>query len=402
MRNRLPALQTQPSETAQIAADWLQVRACVLSEPGQPVHVETLALEPPRRGEVLVRVAAAGVCHSDLRLADGQLGDGRWPIVLGHEGAGVIEAVGAGVEGLAPGDHVVLCFVPACGVCEACLSGRRTLCQPAGSNSVAGTLMDGTSRLRRPGGTVIQHGLMVACFAEFTVVPAAGAIPIPDELPLWEAALLGCGVLTGIGAVTHAAGVRVGDHVCVIGCGGVGLQVIAGARLAGAASIIAVDRGPEKLERALARGATHAVDAAAADPVDQVQQIAGGGVDYAFEVVGLGSTIRQAWDTLRPGGTAIVVGLAPRGVEVTLPAIEFLSEKAIKGTYYGSADPRAVLPGLIDLVRSGRLSLGDVVSDVIELDGIEAAFDRLRRGVGGRSIVIIDRDLAGLAPGARG
>jgi Zn-dependent alcohol dehydrogenase len=247
---------------------------------------------------------------------------------------------------------------------------------------------------------VIQHGLMVACFAEFAVVPAAGAIAIPDDVPLWQAALLGCGVVTGIGAVWHAARVRVGDRVCVIGCGGVGLQVIAGARLAGASSIIAVDIGVAKLERALARGATHAVDAAAADPVAQIREIARDGVDYAFEVVGSAKTIRQAWDALRPGGTAIVVGLAPAGVEVALPAIEFLSEKGIRGSYYGSADPRAVLPGLIELVRSGRLQLADVVSDIIELDGVEAAFARLRRGEGSRSVVVVDGELAGARAGA--
>ena len=383
------------------AVGAIAVRACVLREPGRPVDVETVLLEPPRRGEVLVRVAAAGVCHSDVHLADGMLGEGRSPIVLGHEGAGVVEAVGAGVEGLAPGDHVVFCFVPSCGVCEACRSGRRTLCEPAGANSLAGTLMDGTSRLRAADGTALQHGLMVACFAEFAVVPTGGAISIPKDVPLWQAALLGCGVVTGTGAVTRAAGVRVGDRVCVIGCGGVGLQVIAAARLAGAASIIAVDLRADKLEHALSRGATHAVDATAADPAAEIRAMTGGGVDYAFEVVGSPATIRAAWDALRPGGTAIVVGLTPAGVEVSLPAIEFLSEKGIKGCYYGSADPRAVLPGLVELVRSGRLELGDVVSDLIELDGVEAAFERLRRGEGDRSVVIIDRDLAG-APGGAG
>jgi Zn-dependent alcohol dehydrogenase len=397
----LRALQTLPSESESRETALTEMRACVLREPGRPVAVETVLLEPPRRGEVLVRVAAAGVCHSDVHLADGMLGDGRSPIVLGHEGAGVVEAVGSDVEGHAPGDHVVFCFVPSCGVCDACRSGRRTLCEPAGANSLAGTLMDGTSRLRASDGTALQHGLMVACFAEFAVVPAGGAISIPQDVPLWQAALLGCGVVTGMGAVTRVAGVRVGDRVCVIGCGGVGLHVIAAARLAGAASIIAVDLRPDKLEHALRRGATHAVDATAVDPAAEIATITGGGVDHAFEVVGSSATIRAAWDALRPGGTAIVVGLAPVGVEVSLPAIEFLSEKGIKGCYYGSADPRAVLPGLVELVRSGRLELGDVVSDLIELDGVETAFERLRRGEGDRSVVIIDRDLAGPPHGAR-
>jgi S-(hydroxymethyl)glutathione dehydrogenase/alcohol dehydrogenase len=377
----------------------LQMRAVVLREPGRPVAVQTVLLEPPRRGEVLVRVVAAGVCHSDVHLADGLLGEGRWPMVLGHEGAGIVQAVGDAVDAVAPGDHVAFCFVPSCGLCEACRSGRRTLCQPAARNTVAGTLMDGSSRLRTPDGTMLQHGLMVACFAEFAVVPAGGAIPIPHDLPLWQAALLGCGVVTGIGAVTRAAGVRIGERVCVIGCGGVGLHVIAGARLAGAATIIAVDRGGVKLEHALLRGATHAIDATAADAAAEIRAITQGGVDYAFEVVGSADTIRTAWDALRPGGIAVVVGLAPAGVEVSLPAIEFLSEKSIIGSYYGSADPAETFPGLVELVRSGRLELGDVVSDLIELDGVEDAFERLRRGHGGRSVVILDPKLAGARSG---
>jgi S-(hydroxymethyl)glutathione dehydrogenase / alcohol dehydrogenase len=378
----------------------LQMRASVMREPGLPVAVEEVALDPPRRGEVLVRVAAAGVCHSDLHLADGALGDGRWPIVLGHEGAGVVEAVGEDVVGLAAGDHVVFCLVPSCGQCDACRAGRRTLCEPAGARSFAGTLLDGSSRLRTVDGAVLQHGLGIACFAEYAVVSAGGLIKIPDEIPLWQAALLGCGVVTGFGAVSHAARVRIGERVCVIGCGGVGLQVIAAARLAGASQIIAVDRSDDKLEHAIRRGATHAVDASISDAAAEVRAISGGGVDYAFEVVGLAATIRTAWDALRAGGRAIVVGLAPRGVEVSLPAIEFLSEKAIIGSYYGSSDPAATLPGLVELVLSGRIELADVVSHLIELDGIEAAFGRLRRGEGDRSVVVIDEALAGIS--ARG
>ncbi len=377
----------------------LQMRAAVLREPGRPVAVEEVLLDPPRRDEVLVRVAAAGVCHSDVHLADGVLGDGRWPIVLGHEGAGVVQAVGEDVDELALGDHVVFCMVPSCGVCSACRAGRRTLCKPAGRSSFAGTLLDGTSRLRALDETVLQHGLTVACFAQYAVVSARGAIRIPDQIPLWQAALLGCGVVTGFGAVTHAARVRIGERVCVIGCGGVGLQVIAAARLAGAAQIIAVDRREEKLEHAIRRGATHAVNASAGDAAREVRALTGGGVDYAFEVVGSAATIRTAWDALAPGGRAIVVGLAPAGVEVSLPAIQFLSEKAIIGSYYGSADPAQTFPGLIELVLSGRLELADVVSDLIELHQLEEAFDRLRRGEGDRSVVVMDSGLAGVQAG---
>ncbi len=369
--------------------------AVVLREPGRPVGLETVTLAAPRRGEVLVRVAAAGVCHSDVHLADGRLGAGRWPMVLGHEGAGVIEAVGEGVDALTIGDHVAFCFVPACGSCQACRAGRRTLCETAGRFGVTGMLMDGTSRLRASDGTVLQHGLMVACFAQFAVVPTAGAVPLPASIPLWQAALLGCGVVTGIGAVNRA-GLHVGASVCVIGCGGVGLQVIAGARLAGAGTIVAVDVDEAKLELALRRGATHALRAAdGAHVVEEVMALTGGGVEHAFEVVGRPETIRQAWDVLRPGGTATVVGLAPVGVEVALPAIEFLSEKTITGSYYGSSDVHASLGRLVQLVVDGRLDLGEVVSDVIALDDVQAALDRLRRGEGARSVIVIDEDLAG-------
>ena len=373
----------------------MRIRAAVLREPGRPVAIEEVELAPPGEREVLVRVAAAGVCHSDVRLADGALGAGRWPLVLGHEGAGVVEAVGAGVTNVRPGDHVAFCFVPACGSCRMCRAGRTNLCETAGACGVAGTLLDGTSRLSLPDGTVLQHGLMTACFAEHTVVDAAAAVPLPRDLPLWQAALLGCGVVTGIGAVRNTAGVAKGETVCVIGCGGVGLHVVAGARLAGAAQIIAVDRDAAKLDLALRRGATDAVDASSGDTAAAVLELSGGGVDHAFEVVGRPETMRLAWDVLRPGATAVVVGLAPVGVEVVLPAIEFLSEKTIKGCYYGSANVSEELPGLVELVASGRLELGEVVSHVDGLEGVEPALERLRRGEGVRTVLLLDQELAG-------
>jgi S-(hydroxymethyl)glutathione dehydrogenase / alcohol dehydrogenase len=393
-------MQTSLAEPSASERGAIEMRACVLREPGTRVAVETVRLDPPRRGEVLVRVAAAGVCHSDLHLADGELGAGRWPIVLGHEGAGVVEAIGEGVTGLDLGDHVVFCFVASCGVCSACRTGRRTLCEPVGLHSVAGMLFDGSSRLRAADGTVLQHGLTVACFAEHAVIAAAGAIAVPKSIPLWQAALLGCGAVTGFGAVTHAARVKIGERVCVIGCGGVGLQVIAAARLAGAATIVAVDRRPEKLEHALRRGATHVVDAGAADPAAEVRRLSTGGVDHAFEVVGTAGTIRLAWDALRAGGEAIVVGLAPAGVEVALPAIEFLAEKSIRGSYYGSADPAETMAGLVELVRAGRLELADVVSHLISLDEVEDALGRLRRGEGDRSVIVVAPELAGVEAGS--
>ncbi len=237
---------------------------------------------------------------------------------------------------------------------------------------------------------------MVACFAEYAVVPARGAVRVPRSIPLWEAALLGCGVVTGIGAVNRA-GVRVGDSVCVIGCGGVGLQVIAGARLAGATTIVAVDRTADKLELARRRGATDTVIATERDVAERVRAIADGGVEHAFEVVGSAATIRQAWDVLRPGGTVTVVGVTPQGADVVLPAIDFLSEKTITGSYYGSSDVHTALDQIVQLVISGRLELGEVVSDLIGLDEVEAALERLRHGLGFRSVIVIDEGLAGAA-----
>ena len=376
----------------------MRIRAAVLHAYGIPLEVCDLELDDPGPGEVRVRVAAAGVCHSDLHLADGHLGAGRHPIVLGHEGAGLVEAVGDGVAHVAPGAPVAFCFVPACGACGACLAGRRNLCEPAAAAAWAWTLLDGTSRLRLPGGDPVQHFNFVSCFAERCVVPAACAVPIPAELPLWQASLLGCGVVTAVGAVRNAARVAAGETVCVIGCGGVGLQLVAAARLAGAGRVIAVERDPAKLALALARGATDGVPAAAPhDPRAGVLALAPGGVDHAFEAVGAPATIRLAWDVLRPGATATVVGIAPPGAEVALPARDLLSEKGIRGSYYGSGDAAALLASMAELTAAGDFPVADVVTHVTDLDGIDAAFGRLRAGEGARTVALVDLELAGHA-----
>jgi S-(hydroxymethyl)glutathione dehydrogenase / alcohol dehydrogenase len=378
-----------------VSAETIATRAAVLREPGRSVEIETVRLDPPRAGEVQVRVAAAGVCHSDVHLADGVLGNNRWPMVLGHEGAGVVEAVGADVTHVAPGDRVAFCFVPSCGRCAPCRAGRTTLCDVAGTNMARGTLMDGTSRLHDGNGEMLQHGLMVACFAERCVVDGASAVPLPDGLPLWQAALLGCAVVTGVGAVRNVARVQIGETACVIGCGGVGLQVISGLVLSGASRIIAVDRDAAKLELAIARGATAGV-VSGPDAAREVRRLAGGdGVDHAFEVVGRGETIRIAWDALRPGGSAVVVGLAPRGVEVSVPAIEFLSDKSLRGCFYGSGHVAAELPGLAELALAGRIDLAGTVSRLSPLEDVQEALDRLRRGEGSRTVLLLDEQLAG-------
>jgi S-(hydroxymethyl)glutathione dehydrogenase/alcohol dehydrogenase len=373
----------------------MRIRAAVLHEPRRPLVIEEVELAPPHDDEVLVRVAAAGVCHSDVRLADGELGDGRWPMVMGHEGAGVVEKVGSAVTHVAPGDHVGFCIVPACRACAECRAGRFHLCIPAGENGPRGVLMDGTSRLSLPDGTPLQHALMTACFAERVVVPSAGAVPLPPELPLWQASLLGCGVVTAFGAVRNAAQVAAGESAVVVGCGGVGLQVVAALRLGGADPIVAVDVDPAKLELALVRGATHAVESGSASTAARVVRLTGRGADHAFEVVGRPETMRLAWDCVRPGGTAVVVGLAPKGVDVTLPAIEFLSDKGIRGSFYGSGDAAADLPRLAGLALAGDLDLAGVVSTVEPLDAVNDALDRLRDGEGARTVLLVDPELAG-------
>jgi S-(hydroxymethyl)glutathione dehydrogenase/alcohol dehydrogenase len=380
-----------------MSGETVEIRAAVLERHGVPVRVERLLLHPPRHDEVLVRVAAAGVCHSDLHLAQGHLGDGRWPIVLGHEGAGVVESVGESVTHVKPGDAVAFCFVPPCGSCRMCHRGRPHLCETAAEHSLAGVLMDGTSRLERPDGTQIKHFLHVSCFAERCVVPAGSAVPLGAELPLWQAALVGCGVVTGVGAVRNAAKVGPGESVCVIGCGGVGLQVVAGAKLAGAGRIVAIDRDPAKLALARARGATDTLEAVG-DVRAATEELVPGGFDHAIEAIGRADTIRLAWDVLRPGGQATVVGIAPAGVEVSLPALDLLNEKTLRGCYYGSADVAAELPGLVRLAASGQIDLAGVVSHVTDLDGVEEALQRMRRGEGARTIVIVDAELAGRDP----
>jgi S-(hydroxymethyl)glutathione dehydrogenase/alcohol dehydrogenase len=373
----------------------MKIRAAVFRAPGEGASVEEVHLDGPASGEVLVRVAAAGVCHSDLHCAEGHLSGERFPTVLGHEGAGVVERVGSGVEHISVGTRVALCFLPACGACRRCREGRSILCETTSRATFAGTTLDGDYRLRSGNGEPLKHFLGIACFAEYCVVPAASVVPVPDGLPLWQASLIGCAVVTGFGAVRNAARVGPGESACVVGCGGVGLQVIAAARLAGADPIVAVDRVAEKLALAQTRGATHAVDSSEPGAARRVRKLAAGGVDHAFEVVGRAETIRLAWDTLRPGGTVTVVGLAPVGVEASVPAIEFLSEKSLHGSFYGSGNPAAEIRQLAELAAAGRLEVADVVSDLGDLEGIGDAFDRMRRGEGARTVVLIDRELAG-------
>ncbi len=361
------------------------MKAAVYYRPHEPLSVEEVELLEPQRQEATVRIAAAGVCHSDLHFIDGLLPH-LAPAVLGHEGAGVIEAVGEGVTYVQPGDHVILSFIPSCGECSYCIVGRPNLCTAGNRAAARGTLLDGTTRLRK-GGEPLYHMTCTSCFAERAVLPESSLVKIGEEMPLDRAALIGCGVMTGVGAAINTARVQAGSTVAVIGCGGVGLNVVQGAALCGAAKIIAIDVNDFKLELAQQFGATHAVNAAKEDPVTAVRNLSPGGADYAFEVIGRPETMRQAYDATRRGGMTVVVGLAPAGAELSIPAGSLLQEKVLTGSAYGGTRPRVDMPKLVELYLAGKLKLDELISRVYPLDGINEAFEAMRAGEVARSII---------------
>jgi S-(hydroxymethyl)glutathione dehydrogenase / alcohol dehydrogenase len=366
----------------------MKTTAAVLSGVGQPFETVEVELAPPREGEVLVRVAASGLCASDLNAVDGKRTLVPFPAVLGHEAAGIVEDVGPGVEHVRPGDHVVLSIVPSCGSCAPCLAGRPNFCATAGEVTTAGALMDGTGRLS-VGGQPLHHFLTVSSFAQHAVVPASGVVGIPDQMPLDAAALISCAVLTGYGAVRNTAQVQPGARVAVIGCGGVGLNSIQGARLAGASTIVAVDVTPEKLALARTVGATEVVDASTHDPVAAIRELCGG-VDYAFEALGREATVQQAWQSLDAGGTAVTVGLLAHGASLTLDAGPLVNEVTLKGCYFGSAHLARDVRALVDHYLAGELLLDEIISHRIGFDGLDDAFARMRAGKGARSVLVLD------------
>ena len=363
----------------------MKTRAAVLYEAGQPAIIEEITLDSPHQGEVLVRMEAAGVCASDLHVRDGTIPE-PLPIVLGHEGTGVVVEVGLGVTGLQPGDRVVLTLVPACGSCYFCRRGEPHLCSTSGAMAARGVLRDGTSRLRKEDQT-LHHFNAVSCFSEFVVVPQEGAVKIPHDIPVEIAALLGCAVVTGVGAVERTAGVRPGESVAVIGCGGVGLNVIQAASLSGAYPVIAIDIRSDKIELAKTFGASHGVNAREQDAAAAVLEITEHCVDWAFEVIGNPRTIEQAWGLIRAGGTVVVVGLSPKGSKVSLPAFDFISEKNIRGCFYGSSHFHADVPVILSRLQAGRMRLDGMVSQSVPLEELDAAFSRLRNGEGVRTVL---------------
>jgi len=364
------------------------MKAAVLRAFGEPLRIEELETDPPREGEVLVRYAASGVCHSDLHSAEG-IHPPQLPTTLGHEGAGVVEEVGPSVDVVAPGDHVIVTWLPACGHCRFCVAGRPQLCDNV-AWADAGVMADGTIRYHA-GGERIHHYSGVSSFAELAVVPTQGLIRLDPDLPLRDMALLGCAVMTGVGAVLNTAAVRPGETVAVVGCGGVGLSIVQGARIAGASRIVAIDVVDEKLTLAAQLGATDVVSAAGADVVGEVRQLLSGGADHSFEALGRPETIRTAIDLTGKGGTAVLVGMAPSDARVEIdPLTMTVSERGIKGCWYGSCRPGRDYPRLIELYRSGELLLDPMVTRTCALDEVNEAFDAMRRGEGARTVIVYD------------
>ncbi len=371
------------------------VRAAVLSEMGleapysqsRPLAIQTLELDPPGPGELLVGVRAAGLCHSDLSVIDGSR-PRVMPMVLGHEAAGEVLEVGDGVTAFAPGDHVVLAFVPVCGECGPCRAGRSALCERGGAANTAGTLLSGARRWRDPEtGAELNHHLGVSAFAEQIVVAANSAVRIDVELPFELAALFGCAVLTGAGAALNATRIAAGDSVAVFGLGGVGLAALLAAIDAGG-QVIAVDRIPDKLALAAALGASHTV-AAGEDTVEAIRELTHGGVAHAIETVGSAVVLGQAYAATRRGGSTVTVGLPHPAQMLSIPAVSLVAEeRTLKGSYLGSCVPDRDIPRFIELYRAGRLPVQRLLTHRLFLDELNQGFDRLASGEAVRQVVV--------------
>ena len=373
----------------------MKIRAAVLNAMGlplpyaksKPLSIDTVELRDPGPGEVLVRIGAAGLCHSDLSVINGDR-PRPTPMALGHEAAGVVEALGAGVTDLERGDHVVLVFVPSCGSCNPCAEGRPALCERGAASNTAGTLLSGERRIFREG-KPIHHHMGCSAFAEAAVVSRRSLVKIDPDLPLEEAALFGCAVLTGVGAVVNTARAGAGSSVAVVGLGGVGLASILGAVAAGARHVVAVDLSEDKLVLARELGATHTFNAADGELVQKVKDATRGGVDFAIEMAGSVRAFETAYRITRRGGTTITAGLPPPNATWAMPSTHLVAEeRTIKGSYIGTCVPSRDLPRYIDLYRQGRLPVDRLMSGRLALEGINEGFDHLHEGKAVRQVVV--------------
>jgi S-(hydroxymethyl)glutathione dehydrogenase / alcohol dehydrogenase len=361
------------------------MKAAVLNSCPGDLEIEDVAIDKPAPREVLINTSAAGLCHSDLHFLEAKY-PAQVPVVLGHESAGVVEAVGEDVQYVKPGDHVITCLSVFCGHCEDCLTGHMSLCQNPETRRPHGS----TARLTRPDGSPMNQFLNLSSFAEQMLVHEHAIVKINPEMPLDRACLLGCGATTGLGAVQNTAKVEPGSTVAVIGCGGIGLNAVQGAFLAGASRIIAVDMLDSKLELAKVFGATDTVNASDGTAVQQVLEMTGGGVHYSFEAIGLKVAAEQAFAMLRRGGTATVIGMIPIGQSVELPGFAFLGEKKIQGSAMGSNRFRVDMPRYVDLYLQGRLKLDELVSARIPIEQINDGFAAMKTGEVARSVVMFD------------
>ena len=375
----------------------MRVKAAVLGKTGvpppyavsRPLELLDLDLAPPGRGEILVRIKAAGLCHSDLSVIDGSR-PRPTPMALGHEAAGIVEGLGEGVDDLSAGDHVVLVFVPSCGRCGPCAAGRPALCEPGARANGAGTLLSGERRLSFRAEPVYHH-LGVSAFATHAVVARESCVKIDPGLPLDIAALFGCAVLTGVGAVVNTAKVAPGASVAVVGLGGVGLSAVLGARLAGARQIVAVDLADDKLAFARALGATHVVNAGGKDALQTIRSLSGGGVEVAFDMAGAVPALELAYAATARGGTTVTAGLPHPDKRMTLAPVTLVAEeRTLKGSYIGSAAPLRDVPRLIGLFQAGKLPVDALLTHRLRLEEINDGFDRLREGIGVRQVVVFD------------
>ena len=376
----------------------MKIRAAVLHEIGlagpyeetRPLRIEELELDEPGHGEVLVQIKAAGLCHSDLSVING-VRPRPVPMVLGHEAAGVVKAVGPGVADLAEGDHVVTVFVPSCGTCEPCAEGRPALCEPGAQANTAGTLVGGTHRLHRPDGDTVNHHVGVSAFADHAVVSRKSLVKIDDRLPFVHAALFGCAVLTGVGAAVNSAGIRPGQTVAVVGLGGVGLNSVLGALVAGAREVIAIDQLESKLRIAEEIGATKTYAAGQPDLVEKLRERTGGGVDVAIEMAGSEKALELAYGITRRGGMTVSGGLAAPDRKLSITPLSLVAEeRTLKGSYIGSCVPVRDVPRYISLFNEGRLPVDKLLSRTLTLDEINDGFDALAAGEAVRQVVVFD------------
>lgn len=367
----------------------MKTRAAVSYEPGKPLVIEELELDEPQAGEVLVKMAAVGLCHSDYHVMAGDRPVGMRPIVLGHEGAGVVEAVGPGVTRIQPGDHVVLMFIPSCGKCHFCVSGMTHACVLS-ANIARGPQLDGTFRLHNRQGQAVGQFCLLGAFSEYAVVNQDSVCPIDEHYPLEVACLVGCGVVGGFCAAVNRARVRPGSSVLVIGAGGVGMNVIQGARASSASTIIAADIVDRKLAWARSFGATHTINANKTDVVSKVMEITdGAGVDFAFEAISSPETISQAYAATAKLGTVVVIGLTPATAD-SLPISPLslvLSQKTLMGTLYGTSNAQVEIPKLLSMYRHGQLKLDELVTNTYTLDEINQGYADMLAGKNVRGVV---------------